>query len=79
MDKLQAHYQQIADEEYPECEGCKKLRAALEKIAKLVPPDYKEYCEYWEWDNREDIYNYGIDRAFNKTANIAKEALREGE
>ena len=29
MDKLQAHYRQIADEEYPECEGCKKLRAAL--------------------------------------------------
>ena len=29
MDKLHAHYQQIADEEYPECEGCKKLRAVL--------------------------------------------------
>ena len=32
MDKLQAHYRQIADEEYPECEGCKRLWAALNSL-----------------------------------------------
>ena len=36
MDKLQAHYRQIADEEYPECEGCKKLRERIDKLTGIV-------------------------------------------
>ena len=36
MDKLQTHYRQVADEEYPECEGCKRLGERIDKLTGIV-------------------------------------------
>ena len=34
--ELQKYYRQIADEEYPECEECKRLREALTGIRSAI-------------------------------------------
>ena len=61
MDKLQAHYRQIADEEYPECEGCKRLRAENARLRAAL------FCEYPGCDGKGFIERKGsLNRGLEK-------------
>jgi hypothetical protein len=57
----------------------RRYHEALEKIAAKDPKDYEPDCEYWDWDNRGDIYRYGVETERVACSDIAKAALAAGE